>query len=1043
MQGTSMASPVAASLGALLFASEPTLTPAAFEARLKETARLLPGGCNQCGAGLIDAAAAIGDPIFETVGATPVIIGTGKIGSKLTVTTGDWTPSDLTFTYQWKRYGSPIAGATANTYTIPDTYYGSPITVEVTGTKAGYTTISKTSALITAVKGDYAVPKLTITGNVAPDNSVHAETGEWLQQPHSIAYQWKLDGTPIAGAVSPYYVLTTGDAGKNLTVTLTASGYPYNTAVVTSEPVKVGAAVVVASPVTISGDLKVGSELEAITGEWTPQPVTLSYQWKSNGVDIANATSSTYTLTPADAGKLITVAVNGTRPNYESASLISEASSPVALGTLTGMTPTISGAVKVGSILTANAGTANPDSATLTYQWKRSGVNILGATKSTFALTSEDMGKEISVTITGTKEGYVTSSASATTTDVAVGTLTTGVPTINGTVKVGSVLTANPGTFGPAPVTLTYQWMRSGVVILGATQPTYTLTGAEAGKVVSVTVTGTKAGYATSSASATTAAVSAGTLATGTASVSGTVKVGSVLTANANGFTPAPVTLTYQWKRSGVDIVGATNATYTLTGEDAGKAVSVTVTGAKDGYNSSSVSATTTAVAAGTMTGAKSTITGTTKVGSVLTANASTFGPAPVTLTYQWKRSGVNILGATKATYTLTGDDAGKAISVTVTGAKTGYVTSSASATTAAISAGTLTTGVPTISGTVKVGSVLTANASSFGPAPVTLTYQWKRSGVNILGATKATYALTGADAGKAISVSVTGAKTGYVTASSTSANTPAVASGTLSTTVTSIYGTVKAGYLLTASVTTSAPAPVTLTYQWRRSGVIILGATRATYVLTGSDAGKTVSVTVTGSKAGYVTSSASKTTAAVAVGTLATSAPTISGTSKVGYVLTAKPGVWTAGSKQSFLWYRNGVYIYGAKYPTYTLTAADVGKRITVRATGTLSGYTSAYRISGYTPIVVVGTLVKSTPTITGTLRSGYVLSANPGRWTSGTAHAYQWYRSGKLIRGATGKSFRLTNADRSASFKVLVTGSKAGYTRASMWSGSTARVR
>ena len=43
------------------------------------------------------------------------------------------------------------------------------------------------------------------------------------------------------------------------------------------------------------------------------------------------------------------------------------------------------------------------------------------------------------------------------------------VPTITGAAKVGSTLTAVPGTWGPAPVSLAYQWKAGGVVILGAT----------------------------------------------------------------------------------------------------------------------------------------------------------------------------------------------------------------------------------------------------------------------------------------------------------------------------------------------------------------------------------------------------------------------------------------------------------------------------------------------------------------------------------------------------------------------------------------------
>jgi hypothetical protein len=82
-------------------------------------------------------------------------------------------------------------------------------------------------------------------------------------------------------------------------------------------------------------------------------------------------------------------------------------------------------------------------------------------------------------------------------------------PTIKGTTKSGSVLTATPGTWAPATVVLTYQWDRGGTVIDGATAATYKLTAADVGQQVTVVVTGQKVGYKTASkTSAATALVS-------------------------------------------------------------------------------------------------------------------------------------------------------------------------------------------------------------------------------------------------------------------------------------------------------------------------------------------------------------------------------------------------------------------------------------------------------------------------------------------------------------------------------------------------------
>ena len=48
-----------------------------------------------------------------------------------------------------------------------------------------------------------------------------------------------------------------------------------------------------------------------------------------------------------------------------------------------------------------------------------------------------------------------------------------GTPIIAGGAKVGSTLTADPGTWTPAPVGVTYQWLRSDNPIPGATEKSY------------------------------------------------------------------------------------------------------------------------------------------------------------------------------------------------------------------------------------------------------------------------------------------------------------------------------------------------------------------------------------------------------------------------------------------------------------------------------------------------------------------------------------------------------------------------------------------
>ncbi|RZI94836.1 MAG: hypothetical protein EOO67_03850 [Microbacterium sp.] len=166
--------------------------------------------------------------------------------------------------------------------------------------------------------------------------------------------------------------------------------------------------------------------------------------------------------------------------------------------------------------------------------------------------------------------------------------LTAATPTIRGTAKVGQKLTAKAGTWGPAPVKLSYRWLRDGAAIKGATKSAYTLKAADRGHRVSVRITGTKSGYTTVSKTSTSKKVAAGTLTLKKPTVSGAVKVGRTLKAKVGTVATTGVRYSYQWLRDGKRISRATKATYTLKSADRGSRIAVKVTGTKAGYASKS-----------------------------------------------------------------------------------------------------------------------------------------------------------------------------------------------------------------------------------------------------------------------------------------------------------------------------------------------------------------------------------------------------------------------------------------------------------------------
>ncbi len=159
---------------------------------------------------------------------------------------------------------------------------------------------------------------------------------------------------------------------------------------------------------TISGTAKVGATLTAKPGTWRPAPVTLTYRWKANGSTISGATATTYTVPAALKGKTITVTVTGSKTGYTAIAKTSKATTKVASGTLSGVTPKITGTAKVGKILTAVAGNWKPSGTRLSYEWYRNSSRIKRATALTYTLVKADKGKKIRVKVTGRNTGYTT-----------------------------------------------------------------------------------------------------------------------------------------------------------------------------------------------------------------------------------------------------------------------------------------------------------------------------------------------------------------------------------------------------------------------------------------------------------------------------------------------------------------------------------------------------------------------------------------------------------------------------------------------------------
>lgn len=674
-----------------------------------------------------------------------------------------------------------------------------------------------TNAVATAFT---TAPTPTFTGPISVGSTLTAVTGTWTPTPDTFAYQWNRNGVAIIAATGKTWTLTAADVGKKITVTVTASksGYTRTARTSTGRTAVPGVFSTAPTP-TFRGSISVGSTLTADTGTWTPAPDTFAYQWKQNGIAIAQANARTFTLTPAQVGKKVTVTVTASRSGYTSAARTSTGRTAVTGAFTSAPTPTVSGKTLVGSTLSAAVGTWVPTPGSLSYQWNRDGRAIPGATARTYLLAPEDNGKRITVSVTATKVGYTTTTTISAERIPTPGPFATApTPTISGTVTVGSTVTAVPGTWTPTPTAFTYQWTRNGAAISGATASTYQVSTADAGNLLSVSVTASAPGYApTTRVSLAQSVPTQRFTTTARPTISGDPRVGSVLTASTGTWAPTPDYFTYQWRRNGAAISGATASTYTVGAADVGAEITVTAAAIKTGYTRTPLTSTAMTAVTGTFTTAPTpSVTGSAQVGGTLVGVAGTWSPQPDGLSYQWTRNGTPIDGATDASYLLVEADRGAQVRLAVTATKAGYSTLTRTSAAKTILGIFTTTPTPSITGTLEPGATVTASTGTWSPAPDSFTYQWQRNGSAITGATAKTYAISNTDAGADLTVTVTAVKAGYVSVSKTSAPagvpaTPTVVISSNITANTTWAPTVPTVYLVTKPITVTTGATLTV----------------------------------------------------------------------------------------------------------------------------------------------------------------------------------------------------------------------------------------
>jgi hypothetical protein len=915
-----------------------------------------------------------------------------------------------TLTYQWKKDGSDISGATTSNYTFKATtstygLYSVVVANEVSSETSDAVPVRIVA--LPAISTDIPTNAFVKAGASYTNTVVLSNPGDL------VAYQWITNNTDVSGATTDTLILTgltTNDSPLNCYLVMTnfaGTTYSSTNALIIEEVPSINADVINSTNIAKGGtlDLAVGANGSA-----------LGYQWYRGSHTVGLSTSNLVVtnVSVTDSGAYVAVITNDVGAITSSVAQVLVVAAPVI------MSPPTGGSILVTSNFSFTVTMRSATNSLLNYQWvvgtnAASATNALSDGTSGSATFAGSATNKLTITTADTNcSGFyaviVTNLAGAVT-SAPVQLRVQHIPTISAhpastNVALSSNIVLSVTADGDY---LGFIWRKGTNALSVDSTNVLTITNAALSDAGNYSVIVTNAVGSATSTVATVKVVAPPVITT--QPISKAVLVGSNFTFSVVVSNAASSLLTYQW------YFGDASATNAISGANASSLPKTGLTTSDSGIYyvivTNIAGATTSSVVTLKVQNRptisvhpQSTVVG---LSNALTLNVTAVGEG---IGYQWRKAGVNILNATDTNYVVDpalASDAGT-YAVYITNGVGSILSSNAVVKVVTIPViAKQPTSRSIIAGITTTLSVTVSNAST-----QVLSYQWQKDGTNVPTATNASYQL----------VNVTNTHSGSYTVIVTNAAGSVTSDAAVvlvqtrpSITVQPAATSIGSGSNLNLTVTATGDG---IGYQWRKGGVNLPGGVLSNYTVLGAtrdDSG--VYSVVVSNAVGSVTSSNTQVYVvdAPSIVTPPVSNVVVAVRSKYTFSVTASNA---STSLLSYQWLKDGTNIFNAITPKLLLTSLTIedSGSYTVIITNLAGSVTSAPS----TLTVLAKPIITNQPASTN-IGVGQPVTLAVG--ASGGLLKYQWRKGSSALSGETNSTYTIAEVESAdaGTYSVTVT--------------------